>query len=214
MGRRNSISLKKMYKGTQEQTSSFHRRCHSVPPLNILSRVREEGHVLGESLHRHISRNSHAIPRYLATFRDSLLPSQSEDEDYDSDEEDRINGVPIIVTGNQGCKFSPTMITNVEREIKEKLERKRQLQKLLAMPEARYLEARTRYFQNRGMDWDTQMWSYLLTTEDEYFEITSQIYGLEYEITNLEAKLSSFIDHKRLLPTSQWNIESGTRTCS
>ncbi|KAI2463129.1 hypothetical protein F4781DRAFT_417575 [Annulohypoxylon bovei var. microspora] len=222
-----SMSLRKMYEDAHEKTSGkhfhhFHRRSYSVPSLKILNQVHEEEHVLGESPQRSISRNSkikhpkplhHTIPQYLATVRNSRLALRSEDEDYDSDEEDRRNGVPIIVTENRGCKFSSAMVTSVSRKIEEKQEEKCRLQKLLVEPKSKYLEARAWYFENRGMDWNVRMWSHFIELEDEFFKITDQIYNLECEITNLETRLSSFVDCKRLSPTGHWDIEEdGTRT--
>ncbi|KAI1209324.1 uncharacterized protein F4807DRAFT_467877 [Annulohypoxylon truncatum] len=210
-----------MDKNTHEKTSGkLRRRCHSLPSLKILSKVREESHILGENIHRSISRSSKVkhlpstLPQYLATVRGSRLVSQPEDEDYDSDEEDRKNGVPIIVTENRGCKFNPTMTTNVSREIREKLEKKRKLQELQAIAEPRYLQARARYFERRGLDWDIQVWSNFFRLEDNYFKITDKIYNIECEITNLEAKLSSFTtNHIFNRKTGHWNIEgNGTRT--
>ncbi|KAI1089412.1 hypothetical protein F5B19DRAFT_467428 [Rostrohypoxylon terebratum] len=200
----------------EESERRDRRRCRSVSS-SIPSRVREKRHSLGESFHRNISQTSRIkhlpskIPQYLATVISPRLVPRSE-EGYDSDEEDRKNGVPIIVTGNKGYKVSSTTIRNARLQLEEKFEQKSQLQRLLAIPESRYLEARLRFFKNHGMDWDAEMWSYFITLEDEYFQINDQIFEAECEIDNLETKLSS-LENRNLLPSGHWNIErDGTRT--
>lgn len=200
----------------EESEKKVCRRCRSVS-LSMSTMFREKRHTIGENFHRGISQSSKTkhfpskIPQYLATVISPRLVSQF-DEEYDSDEEDRENGVPIIVTGNNGCEVSPTMIKNVRCELEEKLEKKGQLRRLLVIPEPRYLKARAQFFQKHGMDWDAQMWSYFIAIEDEYFKINDQLYRAECEIDNLETKLSSLED-RNVLPSGHWNIETdGTRT--
>ncbi|KAI1100816.1 hypothetical protein F4804DRAFT_335855 [Jackrogersella minutella] len=204
----------------QEQVSGkqFQRRSNSVPTRKTRSWAPVEEYSSNKKPQRSVTLNSKVknipsvIAQCVASIRGSQLISNPEDEDYDSDEEDRRNGVPIIVLKNPGCKITPAMTTNVRREIQAKREEKYQLQKKIAIPKQRYFEARGYYFENRGRDWTARMWSYFTGIEDYYFKMADKIYDLECEIGQLETKLASFLDHDRLPSVGRWVVNpNGTR---
>ncbi|KAI1413096.1 hypothetical protein F5Y13DRAFT_198847 [Hypoxylon sp. FL1857] len=206
---RSQISLlqREVYGDPQEPTFKAPRRAFSLPPLKKQSATPGEEDV-PEKPHRSISLKS-AVKRLPLIIpervRDVQLGEGISDEDYDSDEEDRRNGVPITVGENRGGALTSEMKADVLQKIVEKQQKLCQLQCQLIIPRHRYLLARECLFESLGLNWHTHIWSYFNALEDEYYEKRAEVDKLECEISHLETILASFTGVH--LSRSSWDIK-------
>ncbi|OTA68706.1 hypothetical protein K449DRAFT_429585 [Hypoxylon sp. EC38] len=212
-----SLLRREMYGNSQRRSLRTPRRAQSLPPPNKQNAPRVKGESekpqRSLSLKLRVMRLPLIIPRHIA--RNAQLDIETWDEDYDSDEEDRRNGVPIIVVEDRGCELTSKMKTDVAQKIEQRLEKICSLQKQFRILRFIYLTVREFLFKSRGPDWDECMWSRFNTLEDEYCEEKDEIYELECEITHLETILGN-LTNAQLLSRNGWAIKgNGKRSwCS
>ncbi|KAI0105851.1 hypothetical protein F4814DRAFT_452233 [Daldinia grandis] len=116
----------------------------------------------------------------------------SKKEDYDSDEEDRRNGVPTTHTQRGGSQFNPDMKTIVAERNEELMDRKCELQGELYTAKQRYLDARGWFINTSNSQWDAKKCAKYRELEENYVNLTRQYFKLEDDINELRAMLLSF----------------------
>ncbi|KAI1135934.1 hypothetical protein F5Y05DRAFT_118874 [Hypoxylon sp. FL0543] len=206
-----SLLQREVYGDHRERAFRPPRRTQSLPPLKAQSWAPEYSSVKQPrrslSLQVEVKGQPLVIPQCVAARGELQLGIEIEGEEYDSDEEDRRNGVPITVTENRGCELTSDMKEYVSRKIDEKLEEKRQLQEQLAISSQMYLTSREWLFESHGVDWDARTWLGFIALEDEYYEKTDEIYTLDCEIGHLETILANFTGVGQL-PRGSWNVRT------
>ncbi|KAI0829547.1 hypothetical protein F5Y06DRAFT_302066 [Hypoxylon sp. FL0890] len=214
---RSQISLlqREIYGDQQERAFRLPCRSQSLPPLRSQSWASEDASFRppqrSQSLKAKVKRLPLIIPQYVTALGEVQL-GIGLDEDYDSDEEDRRNGVPITVSENRGRELTLEMMEDVFQRIEEKLEKKRELHKQLTIPKQGYLTTREWLFESRGVGWDAWIWLHFNILEDEYYERIDEIHKLECEIGHLETMLANFTDAQEL-DQNGWNVRgAGHRT--
>lgn len=113
-------------------------------------------------------------------------------EDYDSDEEDRRNGVPTVHTQRRGGQFTSDMKTIVAERHEELIARKCELQRDLYTAKQRYLDARDPFINTSNARWDAKKCFKYRELEDNYVDLTRKYFKLEDDINELQAMLLSF----------------------
>ncbi|KAI2616168.1 hypothetical protein GGS26DRAFT_603926 [Hypomontagnella submonticulosa] len=150
------------------------------------------------------------IVPYCVAAIESIQRDYGADEDYDSDEEDRRNGVPVVVLEDRGREYNPLMKAKASHMIKKKLEEKHQLEERALPAKRRYLAACRWLSVTRGRDWDARMWSFFTNLERTHDDLANKIDELEFDLNELEAILLSFeISHASSNESPQINDTGG-----
>lgn len=185
---------KEIYGGTRGKVfqNQSHRRSRSLPTLKSDIWISEQKYVAGEEPQRNCS-----IKSKVKQLPDAIrqVPCVG-DIDYDSDEEDRRNGVPITFSERRGCPLSPSLIEKVSQNLQESLEEKRCLVELLSVTKRRYFKVCNWFSDGPGFHWNASTRHYVFALEDRYYQLTSEKHQLDSEISHLETMLISFGSHK------------------
>ncbi|KAL7620564.1 hypothetical protein AAE478_009559 [Parahypoxylon ruwenzoriense] len=212
-----STSRRESYGDSQERVFERRdrRRSQSVSSLGRRSWApeREFGEILqrSASLISKAKRLPQVIPQCIQAIDSHRLYKPGEDEDYDSDEEDRRNGVPITVSENRGCELTPSLKAYIFLEKAKRLDEKHRLKKLLSVQGSKYFSARKSYFECHGQNWNVSTWESFLVLEDIYFEMVDKLRDLDFEIEHFNTALISFGDH---YVSGSWIREDGLLTWS
>ncbi|XXH02940.1 hypothetical protein Hte_009330 [Hypoxylon texense] len=178
-------------------------RSRSLPTLRSEIWTSEENFVAGGERQRRCSIRS-KVRRLPDAIRQ--VPCVG-DIDYDSDEEDRRNGVPITFSERRGCALDPSLIEKISQNLEESLEEKRCLMELLSVTKRRYLKVCNWFSDGPGFHWNASTRHYAFALEDRYYQLTNEKNQLDSEISHLETMLISFESHSYLPKgsTTQYN---------
>ncbi|KAI0411902.1 hypothetical protein F5X98DRAFT_33306 [Xylaria grammica] len=180
------------------------RRCRSAP-----SRVREdwvvrrELYVPGKKHARSISmnlckRHRHGRSRVAKACRPD--PAVEEEGDYNSDEEDGRNGVPIIYSENRCIPFRASMKYELEAQFQDFKPYADGLSAILREWEPRYKELRRAVLGPLGRDWAMSQWEEFFILENEFFNLRDELYTIEDRMQNVNAQMLLFFDHRHPPP--------------
>ncbi|KAI1314128.1 hypothetical protein F5Y03DRAFT_4075 [Xylaria venustula] len=178
------------------------QRCRTAPPPSSKSWVTEENQCMPMGkLQRCVS-----LPRSKKDYdrlrlAEKLKPEPINEEpepqavSYDSDEEDRRNGVPTTYHDSQLIPFEASMKSLIEDQFKLLQRQADDLSATFEEWKVRYGEFRRRYSENFGLDWSVSAWNTFLEFEDAYFAFQSQLFAVEDQMANMHAQLYLFFDH-------------------
>ncbi|KAH9892176.1 hypothetical protein F4778DRAFT_328167 [Xylariomycetidae sp. FL2044] len=183
-------------------------RTNSLPALQRKSWVPEPKHYLGEKPHRSISLTTKAqarcqalrvceprCPSICASVNLGVPVGEDEALDYDSDEEDRRNGVPIFYCRKRGRRYSDSMRQKCREDLEQVLEQRRLQKSVVAAHRTDYRRLQRRYSasaQAQAPDWSPARWTHFLVTEELYSRETRLMDKLENKAMRLEAKKLCF----------------------
>lgn len=191
---------KEIYGGFRSKVvhNKLQKRARSLPPPRRPSLVWEQEHEV-ERKSQHDCPIRDAVKQVPMDMLHEV--PRSRDEDYDSDEEDRRNGVPIIVLERTGCPLNPSLIEKVTHNLDEALEEKDILIKLLSITNRRYVKVCSWFSQAEGYQWNQATKHYAMKLEDRYFQLMEEKHQLDSEISHIRTMLMSFKAHE---PPSQF----------
>ncbi|KAI1271620.1 hypothetical protein F5Y07DRAFT_404207 [Xylaria sp. FL0933] len=194
--------------------NQLEKRCHSAPPITRERWVaKQKEYVPFEKPTRSVSvisrvRSDEKKPLLAREFRpipfdtDSLTPiteefgssiMSQEDGGYDSDAEDRRNGVPTTYSQNQLRVFRQERKVEVEKEFKALEVYDEQLSQSLCELEAEYMQFR-REFVTFDVDWTAARWQQFLTLEDVYFALQDEAFDVQNQMQHKSAQMLLFMD--------------------
>ncbi|KAI1320877.1 hypothetical protein F5Y16DRAFT_405472 [Xylariaceae sp. FL0255] len=126
---------------------------------------------------------------------DKVDPSQKveeKDQCYDSDEEDRRNGVPTTYTHHNPSLPTQRPIHEIEAEYALWNTRRAELQHLLDRNEEIYWRYRALFAEAVGRDWNPARWRKFLKLEDNVYMLKAQVSECELEMQCLCAQLVAY----------------------
>ncbi|KAI0975099.1 hypothetical protein F4678DRAFT_317439 [Xylaria arbuscula] len=178
------------------------KRCRTAPPPSSKSWVTEENQCMPiGNLQRCVSlprsRNDYNRLRLAEKLKPEPINEEPEPQTdcYDSDAEDRRNGVPITYHDSQLIPFEASMKSAVEDQFKLLQRQADDLSTTFEEWKVRYGEFRRRYSENSGLDWSVADWDTFLEFEDAYFAFQSELFTVEDQMANMNAQLYLFFDH-------------------
>ncbi|KAI1342737.1 hypothetical protein F5Y15DRAFT_412421 [Xylariaceae sp. FL0016] len=134
----------------------------------------------------------------------------NDDEDYDSDEEDRRNGVPTTISEASTQKPQRKLVEEAQANIDRLKALRKELKKDYAQIGITYQRYRNRFALRRGMDWNAARWEKFLLVEGIYFDLQKRILMVEDEIQNLIAQSLCLRDHAQPSRRGRWYQEGQT----
>ncbi|KAI0845430.1 hypothetical protein F5Y00DRAFT_265526 [Daldinia vernicosa] len=171
--------------------STSRQRSKSLPALRRRIKAFEEEHGC-DKRHRSYTVLKDKVKRLPELIIARYNGKSAKTDDYDSDEEDRRNGVPTIHTQGRGGQFNPDMKTIVAERHGELIDRKCELQRELHAAKQRYLDARDWFVNTSNPQWDAKKCFAYRELEDNYVDLTRKYFELEDDINELQAMLLSF----------------------
>jgi len=150
--------------------------------------------------------------------QDSAVPSVAHVEDieahaYDSDEEDKRNGVPVTYSQCPGRAFRPSMKDEAIAEF-------RVFQSHASKLTSRILEQEKHYKKLRGglfygllnPPWTAERWEELILLDDSISTLQAELYAVQEKMEHRYAELYSFLDHARPAQQQHQQQEEGEVT--
>ncbi|KAI0544780.1 hypothetical protein F4679DRAFT_589129 [Xylaria curta] len=185
------------------------KRHNSPPsPRREVSTSCEKPHAPGETPTRSVSLPLDSSPEPTTQGTNTPTPLQ---DDYDSDEEDRRNGVPIRYSDGECHPFKESMKHEAETELQRLKKHHKELSAALDEWKGPYEEGRRLYFETRGLGWTEQQWNQFLSTEDSYFDIRDKLFAVEDKMGHNTAQMHLFKEPvDRSLNSGVWLREEDT----
>ncbi|CAJ2499729.1 Uu.00g025820.m01.CDS01 [Anthostomella pinea] len=186
------------------------QRSSTLPVARREGWAREKPYVLGEKPSRSISLTTkvkgritnlavECHPRYRGSGGSNGAEAEAEAEadGYDSDEEDRRNGVPVTVVEANHIQ------EDRQAALKSKIEtlqcRRKELQARFEAHSGRYLAYRRLFLSKRGpVGWSAERWAMFLVLEDDYFARRDRLWQLEERVQKIFTQCMSFQNHAEL----------------
>ncbi|KAI0158342.1 hypothetical protein GGR57DRAFT_460040 [Xylariaceae sp. FL1272] len=140
-------------------------------------------------------RCSSVVPRVVDYTALDAVDDGASQTGYDSDEEDRRNGVPITYSQGPTRSYHPSMREEAEEEYMELKVERADIQELLEMKEQTYWIFRLLYFDYNGLDWTESRWLQYLELEDTVDLIRQRLEAVEVRMQNVFAQICSYMDH-------------------
>ncbi|KAI0450529.1 hypothetical protein F5B21DRAFT_425233 [Xylaria acuta] len=182
-------------------------RCDSLPlPTRDIWIPREKLYVPGETPTRSISLGSRITGRHHdrsqlpldfwpePIIQGSSVPITPQEKGYDSDEEDKRNGVLIRYSHGQCRPFQKSMKRQVEAEFQRLKRRYEELSATLRKWEGRYKEGRRFFFQTLGLDWTEPQWGKFLSLENSFFDLQDKLFALQDKMERRNAQMYLFME--------------------
>ncbi|KAI1420085.1 hypothetical protein F5Y12DRAFT_162899 [Xylaria sp. FL1777] len=196
--------------GPRNFENSPQKRCRSVPPPTSESWVaKEEPYIPIRKLIRSFSLSSRVRsgpgrsllakalqPDPVTEERD--FPFTSQGNSYDSEEEDRLIGLPITYSQDQLRPFQPSMKYEIEAEFKLLKFYGDGLSATLSEWKASYRELRRHVGETCSLDWTAAQWEEFLFLGDAYFTLQDKLFAVQDRMGQINAQMYLFLDHTRL----------------
>ncbi|KAF2970088.1 hypothetical protein GQX73_g3431 [Xylaria multiplex] len=202
-------------------------RCHSAPLGAKETRIEEKLHVSDARPIRRIppkpKRRGHNrgsglaevfTPKPSSEYPNAHLALEA--DDYDSDEEDRRNGVPITYSHNQGLPFRASMKEELEAEFWRLKLHADELSVTLRDWEPSYMELRRAILGPFKLTWTPSQWEEFLALEDAFFTLQDELFSLQDKMQNINAQMYLFLDRRNLpsSPDGFWSHNGDTSVWS
>ncbi|KAI3322936.1 hypothetical protein HD806DRAFT_536117 [Xylariaceae sp. AK1471] len=135
----------------------------------------------------------------------------TEEDGYDSDEEDRRNGVPITYAQDQGRAYHESMRNEMAAEFRRLTLHGNELAANLHRVEGSYMSLRRQFFKHFGMNWTASAWHGFLLLDETISTLQEQLFDVQENLEHRYAEMYSLLDHPRPSKTSSWmQQENGT----
>ncbi|KAI1748849.1 hypothetical protein F4782DRAFT_533969 [Xylaria castorea] len=184
------------------------KRYGSLPlPRRVICVSREKPYVPVEIPTRSISLESRISGRHHDRSRLLLecwpepitqgfsTPITPRGEGYDSDEEDKWNGVPIRYSHGQCRPFQKSMRHKVEADFLRLKQSYEGLSATLCKWESRYMEGRRLFLKTMGLDWTEPQWTQFLFTEKSFFDLQDKLFALQDKMERKTTQMYLFMEH-------------------
>ncbi|KAI0905732.1 hypothetical protein F4823DRAFT_117802 [Ustulina deusta] len=167
------------------------RRCRSAPPQTTGSWVAREKPARYDQGR---SRLAEAIkPEPITEEPDGLIPTQL--DGYDSDEEDRRNGVPITYSQGQFCRYQAATKYEIEVEFKRLKLYGDELSATLGEWKLGYMELRRHFSETLSPNMTVAQWENFLVLENAYFTLKDELFDVQDKMEHLNAQMYLFLDY-------------------
>ncbi|KAI0466288.1 hypothetical protein F4859DRAFT_332584 [Xylaria cf. heliscus] len=195
------------------------KRCDSVPlPRQDISRreavhtwrrdwvSREKPYVPGGTSTRSISLGSRISGRHHdesqvpvglwpePIFQASSTPATPRRENYDNDEEDKRNSVPISYPQHKCRPFRASMKQEVEAEFQRLRRRGKELSATLREWEGGYKKARRLFSKTLGLGWTECQWVKFMSFEKSLFDLRDDLFAVQDKMEHRNAQMYLFIE--------------------
>ncbi|KAI0533352.1 hypothetical protein GGR58DRAFT_117270 [Xylaria digitata] len=132
----------------------------------------------------------------LSEEPNGYIPSEA--DDYDSDDEDRRNGVPTTYSHNRCVPFRASMKQELEAEFRRLKLYADELSATLRSWEPSYKELRRAILGPFKLTWTASQWEEFFVLEDAFFTLQDELFTLQDKMQNVNAQMYLFLDYRNL----------------